>query len=84
MKRLAPKPWAVNDAPTSFIDAQLKGIVGIEIEIAAIEGKWKVSQNRPESDRTGVAEGLEADQATAEARAMAEMVRRGGGTDSSN
>ncbi|MEK1850569.1 MAG: FMN-binding negative transcriptional regulator [Phyllobacterium sp.] len=78
------EPWAVNDAPPSFIDAQLKGIVGIEIEIAAIEGKWKVSQNRPESDRTGVAEGLEADQATAEARAMAEMVRRGGGTNSSN
>lgn len=65
--------------PQTYIDAQLKGIIGIEIEIAEIEGKRKVSQNRPESDRTGVADGLEADQATAEARAMAEMVRRSGG-----
>jgi transcriptional regulator len=78
------QPWAVNDAPPAYIDAQLKGIVGIEIEIAEIEGKWKVSQNRPESDRTGVADGLEADQHTAEARAMAEMVRQGGGANSSN
>ena len=50
--------WAVGDAPAVFIESQLKGIVGVEIEIAAIEGKWKVSQNRPEADRRGVAEGL--------------------------
>ena len=52
------EPWAVTDAPASFVDAQLKGIVGIEIPIRRIEGKWKVSQNRPEADRRGVAEGL--------------------------
>lgn len=52
-------PWAVTDAPDDFIRAQLKGIVGIEIEIAAIEGKWKVSQNRPVGDREGVAAGLD-------------------------
>jgi transcriptional regulator len=75
-------PWTVDDAPPTYINSQLKGIIGIEIEIAHIEGKWKVSQNRPESDRTGVAEGLEADQDTAEARMMAEMVRRGGGSSS--
>jgi transcriptional regulator len=75
-------PWAVDDAPETYIDAQLKGIVGIEIEIAEIEGKWKVSQNRPENDRTGVADGLEADHDTAEARAMAELVRGGGGAKS--
>lgn len=74
------EPWAVDDAPQTFIDAQLKGIVGIEIDIAAIEGKWKVSQNRPENDRIGVADGLEADQSTAEARAMAETVRQRGGS----
>ena len=51
-------PWKVSDAPEPYIEAQLRGIVGIEIEIDAIEGKWKVSQNRPEADRRGVAVGL--------------------------
>ncbi len=50
--------WHVSDAPAAYIDAQIRGIVGIEIAITRIEGKWKVSQNRPESDRAGVAEGL--------------------------
>lgn len=54
-------PWAVTDAPEPFVAGQVKGIVGIEIKIARIEGKWKVSQNRPEADRLGVAEGLRAD-----------------------
>lgn len=44
------KPWAVNDAPADYIRSQMKGIIGIEIEIAEIEGKWKVSQNRPVAD----------------------------------
>ena len=39
----------------------MKGIVGIEIPIARIEGKWKVSQNRPEADRRGVVAGLSAE-----------------------
>lgn len=51
-------PWHVNDAPAPFIDAQIKAIVGIEIPIGRIEGKWKVSQNRPEADRDGVRAGL--------------------------
>ncbi|MBG1232841.1 FMN-binding negative transcriptional regulator [Aestuariivirga litoralis] len=51
-------PWAVSDAPESYIRSQLKGIVGIEIPIESIAGKWKMSQNRPESDRIGVAEGV--------------------------
>ena len=60
-----PEPWAVDDAPRSFTDAQLKGIVGIEIPVTRIEGKWKVSQNRPAADRDGVAAGFrEADQAS--------------------
>lgn len=63
-------PWAVNDAPDAYIAAQLRGIVGVEIEITAIEGKWKVSQNRPEADRRGVAEGLAEDNP-----AMASLVR---------
>ena len=52
------EPWAVTDAPEAFVEAQMKGIVGIEIPIARIEGKWKVSQNRPEADRRGVVDGL--------------------------
>lgn len=51
-------PWAVDDAPEAYIQSQLRGIIGIEFHIDAIEGKWKVSQNRPEADRRGVAEGL--------------------------
>lgn len=68
-------PWAVGDAPEDFIRAQLKGIVGIEIEIAGIEGKWKVSQNRPAADREGVAEGLAQ---TPDHADMAELVQRYG------
>ena len=51
-------PWSVNDAPPDYIHAQLKGIIGVEIPISRIEGKWKVSQNLPENDRPGVVEGL--------------------------
>jgi transcriptional regulator len=53
-------PWAVTDAPPAYIDSQLKGIFGIEIPLARIEGKWKMSQNRPDADRAGVAAGLAA------------------------
>jgi transcriptional regulator len=51
-------PWAVSDAPADFIRGQLKGIVGFEMPIARLEGKWKMSQNRPAQDRAGVIEGL--------------------------
>jgi transcriptional regulator len=69
--------WAVSDAPRAFIESQLRGIVGIEIEIEAIEGKWKVSQNRPEADRRGVAEGLAENNPE-----MAELVKRYGSRNS--
>jgi len=55
------KPWAVDDAPRDYIDATLKAIVGIEIEIEALAGKWKVSQNRSTADRQGVARMLAAE-----------------------
>ncbi|GEO13141.1 FMN-binding negative transcriptional regulator [Microvirga aerophila] len=67
------EPWSMDDAPASFVAAQLKGIIGVEIEITRIEGKWKVSQNRPEADRRGVAEGLRTSEDDA-ARRMAELV----------
>jgi transcriptional regulator len=54
------EPWAVGDAPEDFLAAQIKGIVGVEIPIARIEGKWKMSQNRPEPDRRGVVAGYRA------------------------
>ena len=53
-------PWTVADAPADFIRAQLKGIVGVEIAVDRLEGKWKVSQNRSREDRVGVADGLRA------------------------
>ena len=57
-----PQPWAVTDAPADFIDGMLKGIVGFAMPIARLEGKWKMSQNRPAEDRAGVISGLEAEQ----------------------
>ncbi len=67
------QPWAVTDAPEPYVAGQLKGIVGVEIEIAGIEGKWKVSQNRPEADRAGVVDGLRA-QGDETSGAMADLV----------
>lgn len=55
---LRPEPWEVSDAPDDYIEGQLRGIVGIEIPIERLIGKWKVSQNRPETDRKGVSRGL--------------------------
>jgi transcriptional regulator len=52
------KPWAVTDAPKTFVDAMLRGIVGFRFAIARLEGKWKMSQNREMPDRAGVVEGL--------------------------
>ncbi|CAD5255862.1 Transcriptional regulator [Bosea sp. 62] len=52
------QPWAVDDAPPAFVQAQLRGIVGLRIPITRLEGKRKMSQNRPLADRVGVAEGL--------------------------
>jgi transcriptional regulator len=75
-------PWAVSDAPESFIDSQLKGIVGFEIEISSLEGKWKVSQNRPVPDRVGVVEGLTADDREGNAE-MVKLVKEYGGLDAS-
>ncbi|WP_027057212.1 FMN-binding negative transcriptional regulator [Mesorhizobium loti] len=73
-------PWAVTDAPAPFIQSQIKGIIGLEIEITEIHGKWKVSQNRPVADRAGVAQGLESE--TANSSDMVRLVRSYGGLDS--
>ena len=52
-------PWGVGDAPEEFIATLLQAIVGIEIELSSLTGKWKVGQNRSAADRAGVARGLE-------------------------
>jgi transcriptional regulator len=57
-ERTRAQAWKVADAPEPFVAAQIKGIVGLEIPIARIEGKWKVSQNRPAVDQAGVVAGL--------------------------
>ncbi|MDD2811100.1 FMN-binding negative transcriptional regulator [Rhodoferax sp.] len=51
-------PWQVSDAPADYVAQMLRAIVGIEVTVEALTGKWKVSQNRNEADRTGVALGL--------------------------
>jgi len=52
------EPWRVTEAPSDYIAKELKSIVGFEMEIAKIEGKWKLSQNRSQADREGVMAGL--------------------------
>ena len=63
-------PWAVGDAPEDFVQQMLRAIVGIQIPVDRLVGKWKVSQNRSEADRTGVADGL-----ASTSSAMAALVR---------
>jgi transcriptional regulator len=63
--RVRPLPETVQEmvytvGPTASREAQMKGIIGVELVITRIEGKWKVSQNRSEADRSGVGEGLQA------------------------
>jgi len=69
-----PAPWSVSDAPADYVETMLRAIVGIEIELEALTGKWKVTQNRSAADRAGVVRGLEAvggDAATALAAEVA-------------
>jgi transcriptional regulator len=71
------QPWAVGDAPADFIAMQRRAIVGVEIEILDIRGKWKTSQNRNAADRAGVVAGLGA-MGDEDSRAMAGIVRETG------
>ena len=68
-------PWKVADAPPGFIDKQLGAIVGIEIPVTRMLGKWKVSQNRLPQDRDGAVEGL-LQESSDSAAAMADLVRQ--------
>ena len=68
-------PWKVADAPAEYIDRLLANIVGIEIPIERIVGKWKANQTSPPADKLGVIEGL-LDRGDAQAQEMASLVRR--------
>ena len=71
------EPWAIDDAPAGFIEKMARGIVGIEIPLARIEGKNKLSQNRSADDRAGVVRGLRAAGSESE-RAIADLVEATG------
>lgn len=68
-------PWRVSDAPAPYIAAQIKGIVGLEIPLARIKGKWKVSQNRPAADQAGIVAGLRSFGSEADVMAAAVAAR---------
>lgn len=53
-----PSPWAVTDAPSTYVDANLKAIVGLRMSVERVEAKAKLSQNRSAADRAGVISGL--------------------------
>ena len=59
-ERTQARPWAVDDAPADYVDKLLGAIVGLEIPLQSLVGKWKLSQNRPAPDREGVVQGLRA------------------------
>jgi len=67
-----PSPWSVSDAPPDYVEKLLGAIVGIEIPLTRIDGKWKLSQNRPQRDQDTAATALSADPATA---ALAALMR---------
>ncbi len=70
-----PTPWHVDDAPADFIADQMRYIVGVEIPVTRLTGKWKASQNRAMADRRGALEGLRREGGPTE-QAMADVVAR--------
>ena len=72
-------PWSLDDAPDGFIDGMARAIVGIEIQITRLEGKWKLSQNKAPTDAFGVVNGLRAEGGDAN-NAMADLVFEANGS----
>jgi transcriptional regulator len=68
------RPWRVSDAPADYVDGRLDHIVGVELPITRILGKWKMSQNRSPADQLGVITGLDAQQ-TEKSAAVAHLVK---------
>jgi transcriptional regulator len=73
-----PKPWTMQEAPEEFVAKMVAGVVGIEMVISSLSGKYKTSQNQPAENRAGVVHALRA-QRTDEAQAMADWVESGAG-----
>jgi len=71
-----PEPWAVSDAPEDFTEKLIEAVVGIEMVITRLSGKWKVSQNQPPQNQNSVIQGLNAS-GQAEAMTMAALVKTG-------
>ena len=71
-------PWKVTDAPADYIDKQLGAIIGLELPITRLVGKWKMSQNRPVADRQGVVDGLRREGGDS-GEAIADLIRRSSG-----
>ena len=69
-----PAPWQVQDLPEAYLQGMLKGIIGLDITVTRLEGKYKLSQNRPAADRPGVIAALEA-QSNPDAHAVARLMR---------
>lgn len=76
----APAPWRYEEMPETFVRGLLKGIVGFELSVARLEGKYKLNQNRSREDRAGVIAGLEATGRAGDAELAALMRRREGET----
>jgi transcriptional regulator len=77
-----PDPWSREDAPGDYIEALLRGIVGVRLTVRELDGRWKMNQNHPEANRRGVIDGLSAsagdgDRAISEAMARLEAARGG-------
>ncbi len=68
-------PWKIDDAPPDFTEKMIAAIVGVQIPIQRIEGKWKVNQNRSDSDKMGVVAGL-LGKGDDDSLAMASLVRQ--------
>ena len=75
MESSAPEPWSIEDAPPEYIARMVSAIVGIEIVISRIEAKWKLSQNQPAREASGVADGLAASD-DPDARQVAAMMSK--------
>lgn len=73
-ERIAETPWSVSDAPQEFIATQMRAIVGVELDVSRVEGKWKASQNRNDEDAAGVMAGLQS-LGTPSSEVMRELVR---------
>jgi transcriptional regulator len=69
-----PEAWRMQELPDAYVETMLKGIIGLDIAVTRLEGKYKLSKNRPATDRAGVIAALEA-QSDHDARAVARLMR---------